>query len=819
MAVLRIGARACAAWMVLAAVLLTAARAMAAADDPRVTADVRRALTLLNVVGEEYREGVRDGRVVLPVEYEESRTFLDEAQARVRDAAPAAAAATDAAFAAVRADVQTMAPLEHVRAGLAGIRAAIVQSTGVAEEIYPPAAPSAARGRALFAENCVSCHGERADGHGAAAARLNPPPANFTDAEFMRRETPFSFFNIISAGKGTSMPAWADVFSLQERWDLVSYLYTVQPGAAGLAEGQRVYRAGCAGCHGIGADGATAHTDARAAAPALNTLPSLAQRTDQELYAAVAHGRSDASMPAFAGQLGDADMWVAVRYLRMLSLGGVDGSGAVAADSDAPRRFAGLLRQLSEQYRKALATGPTVNEPELGASAVLLDQLLRQAPRVQSALAADDPTAAAALPVQLEQIATAVNAREPAAQVGALIGPLAQSLDASVPPAGAGAAAAAGEQLIEAQRLLEQALLAYRAGDKRAVYLVSDAYFLFDPLEKQLLLSDAVLARRTEARFAELRSLFATPGRQHEAELLVAAIGTDLKAARGALAPRQRGYGVAVESGFIILREGFEVVLIVGALLGYVRKAGAPAMRRPILWGAVAGVVASALTAFALARLFQATGATGDVLEGATMLLAAAVLFFVSYWLISKAESARWQRYIQGKVSSALATGNVAALGGAAFLAVYREGTETILFYKALIDSAPGALAAVLVGLACGALALAVVYLLYTRLGSRLPMRQFFLATGGLLYYLAVVFAGKGVAELQGAGWISTTTIGWVPRVEFIGLYPTAETLAAQSALLLCVVYALVVTLRRSRRHEPAAELAIKVPSHGSAKF
>ena len=90
--------------------------------------------------------------------------------------------------------------------------------------------------------------------------------------------------------------------------------------------------------------------------------------------------------------------------------------------------------------------------------------------------------------------------------------------------------------------------------------------------------------------------------------------------------------------------------------------------------------------------------------------------------------------------------------------------------------------------------------MLYMRLGARLPLRQFFLVTGGLLYYLAVVFAGKGVAELQGAGWVRTTPVAWVPRIDLIGLYPTAETLAAQGALLLCVVYALFVTLRRARR-------------------
>src|SRR5262245_25280752 len=275
MALPRVRSRACAASMLLA--MLIAGR-VAAADDPRATADVRRALTLLNVVGEEYREGVRDGQVVLSVEYEESRTFLDEAEARLRDAAPAAAAATAEQFAALRRDVQDKAAVDRVREAVVQLRAHIVDATGVVEEIYPPAAPSAARGRALFTENCVGCHGEHADGRGSAAAQLVPPPANFTDGAFMRRETPFSFFNVISAGKGTSMPTWADAFSLQDRWDLVSYLYTVRPGANGFAEGQRLYSSNCAGCHGANGDGVAAGGNAAGSAPPVNAPQALAQK-------------------------------------------------------------------------------------------------------------------------------------------------------------------------------------------------------------------------------------------------------------------------------------------------------------------------------------------------------------------------------------------------------------------------------------------------------------------------------------------------------------------------------------------------------------
>jgi high-affinity iron transporter len=290
----------------------------------------------------------------------------------------------------------------------------------------------------------------------------------------------------------------------------------------------------------------------------------------------------------------------------------------------------------------------------------------------------------------------------------------------------------------------------------------------------------------------------------------------DLNAARRAAAPHESAGSLAFQSAFIILREGFEVVLIIGALLAYATRTGSRALRAPILWGGAAGVVASLLTAWALVQLSEASGAAGEVLEGATMLLAAAVLFFVSYWLISKTEAERWQRYIQGKVKAAIATGNLLALGGAAFLAVYREGVETVLFYKALLAGAGDRTAAVLAGCATGVAGLAIVYVVYQRLGRRLPLRQFFLVTGGLLYSLAVVFAGKGVAALQGAGVVPTTLLPWVPRIDALGPFPTVETPAARAVLVVCALYAVAVALRRPVA-APAAPLA--APTAPGAKF
>ena len=781
----------------LALLLSCSAHAAEPAGAPGA-ADVRRSLTLLNVVGEEYREGVVAGQVVLPVEYQEARAFLEEAQGRLRGAAPEVAAATAAAFAQAQAAIEAKGPADGLRTQLEALRTEISTRTGISEPVFPDLPPSSARGRALFADHCAACHGAAADGQGPAAASLNPRPANFGDAAFMRAETPFDFFHVVTLGRGNAaMPAWGDVLSLQDRWDLVSFLWTVPGSPAHDAEGQGVYLSACASCHGAAGDGAGEYAASLGAPLApLNDPATLARVSDADLARLVADGRSGTAMPGFAGRLSPAQMDAAVAYVRRLSLGGRAGAEAIVASEGEAARFAGLLTLLASEYQKAVPSDGAVVEQEMVETRVLLEQLQRQAPRLQAALAQRDPAAVEPLSAALAATVDAIGRRAPAVDVAAAAGRAKQLVEAKFPATGE-STATAPDALADAQRLLGDALAAYRAGDPRAVYVVSDAYFLFDPLEQSLSLSHGPLVKQVEGRFTELRGVMSHPGHEAEATTLVAAISADLESLRGAAEPRDNATNLAFQSAFIILREGFEVVLVVGALLAYAVRTGSRTMRAPILWGGAAGILASLLTAWALVEIFHATGAAGEVLEGATMLLASAVLFFVSYWLISKAEAERWQRYIQSKVQVAVATGNLLALGGAAFLAVYREGVETVLFYKALLDAAGTQTGAVVGGFVVGVAGLAVLYVLYQRLGRRLPMRQFFLVTGGLLYYLAVVFAGKGVAELQGAGVVPTTLVPWVPRIDALGLYPTVETLAAQAVLLACALYAVAVSLRR----------------------
>jgi high-affinity iron transporter len=249
-----------------------------------------------------------------------------------------------------------------------------------------------------------------------------------------------------------------------------------------------------------------------------------------------------------------------------------------------------------------------------------------------------------------------------------------------------------------------------------------------------------------------------------------------------------------VQSFLIILREGFEAILVIGAVVAFLLKTGHRERLRDIWTGVVWGVVASAATAVILKTVLGAMPASREIIEGLTLLVAVAVLFSVSYWLISRVEAAKWQQFIREKVTVALQHGGGKALAFVAFLAVYREGAETALFYQALFDEGPRVALPISLGIVIGFAVLAVIFTLFYRYGVKIPLRPFFSVTSVLLYYMAFVFMGKGVRELQEGNAMPITLIPGFPHVEALGLYPTWQTLLAQLVLLGLFVFALAKT-------------------------
>lgn len=383
------------------------------------------------------------------------------------------------------------------------------------------------------------------------------------------------------------------------------------------------------------------------------------------------------------------------------------------------------------------------------------------------------------------------------------------------PPVGAGFAAA----VTGIEATLQHALHAARQGDvEQAKKLGSDAYFIhFEAGGLETAIRQNISGRRAfelEELFAETRNSLrdvaqgtAAPERaQAHIVSLVAEVSRDATSLMADSAPAGSGDATStsrswvpfVNAMLIILREGFEAILIVGAILAFLMRTGHQAAARAVYAGCAVALGASLLTAWAAMWLFKVWPAGTEVLEGVTILAAAAVLFYVSYWLISKVQSDQWNRFLMNKLGSSLTAGSRTAVVLMAFLAVYREGAETVLFYRALLSSTPSG-AAVLGGFVVGCVGLVVLFLLVRLLAMQIPLKPFFGVTGVMLYAMGFIFAGQGIHELQEAGWLPMTILESAPRMPSIGLYPTRETLALQSVFVTLALAAATLTILRSR--------------------
>lgn len=359
-----------------------------------------------------------------------------------------------------------------------------------------------------------------------------------------------------------------------------------------------------------------------------------------------------------------------------------------------------------------------------------------------------------------------------------------------------GTAAASAAAVEDAVAHLDATSAALRSGDSAAAAASFKAF-----RSAWIEIEDAVRGRDRDAYRAIETDMATSSTLLSAASLDAATAAAAVARIRDRLAPlatATKTYGT-FDAAIILLREGFEALLVIAALLAFLVRSGNADKQKWIWAGGGAGIVASVGVALLIALAFSATtgsGADPELLEGITGLFAAAMLVYVSFWLHSKASLKAWDRYIREKTSSALARKSLVALAAIAFLAVLREGSETALFYIGVASSiAPGEL---VLGLATGAAGLAAIGILMLGFGVRVPVRPFFLATSVLVYYLAFKFVGSGIHALQVAGIIPATPGGPLPDIGALGVFPTWETTAVQATLLAGAAALLVIERARA---------------------
>ncbi|MEO8226069.1 MAG: FTR1 family protein [Gemmatimonadota bacterium] len=498
-----------------------------------------------------------------------------------------------------------------------------------------------------------------------------------------------------------------------------------------VARGATVYRANCASCHGNLGRGDGPAAASLSPRPANLADTALRSSSPLDYYHRITIGVAGTAMPSFESRLSADDRWAAAVYASLLRLPAADGAVPTPL-----RNFATTARMSDVQLLGALDVHGAATPRELARAAAV------------RSYQADAPGSS-------DAVFTLVRAQ----------------LDSAF-------------------------ALVHQGNGQAASTKAFDAYMTFEQVERSVRAKNAGLADQLETSFATLRTRAAGGATAAEVGAIRGDLAALLENAERVVADTPSPLNLFIQSFVLLAREGLEAILIVGALLTFLTKTGAGHRRRDIHIGVGAAVGASLLTAAVLETIFQITPSRREALEGLTMVVATGVLFYVSYWLLSKMEVVKWNHFVKSKVQDAVTGGSALALASAAFLAVYREGFETVLFYKALFISggAGGTVLPVLAGIAAGSAVLVLVYIAINRFGVRLPLKPFFGLTSAFLYYMAFVFAGKGIAELQEGALVPTTILPWAPRIPALGIYPTAESLGAQAVLFALFVGALVWT-------------------------
>ena len=380
--------------------------------------------------------------------------------------------------------------------------------------------------------------------------------------------------------------------------------------------------------------------------------------------------------------------------------------------------------------------------------------------------------------------------------------------------------------------ILDQAYEAAAAGkgDEGAT-LVNNAYYqYYEKLGFEKNVMNAISGDRVsqvEYQFKMTRKTMRDGGSDREIKQLVDDLKSwlvkDAAILDGGASGNVNGFTKLVTSSagqafLILIREGLEALLVVAAVIAYLVKSGNKRFTKWIYLGVVAGLAGSGLVAVLFTFLFGGSGPIQEISEGVCALIATLMLLWTSNWMLNKSSVEAWNNYIRNKTEAAVAgaqskvesgqglgLGMIASLAMLSFLAVFREGAETVIFYESIYSMSQDAHGMWVGGLAAAAV-LIVIFLILRFTSVKIPIGPFFLVTSIVMAALVVIFAGGGIHALIEGDLIEGTYLSTVPTNDWIGLYPYVETITAQVIAAIAVVVLFVVGFIKKHRMKLAAQ-------------
>ena len=243
----------------------------------------------------------------------------------------------------------------------------------------------------------------------------------------------------------------------------------------------------------------------------------------------------------------------------------------------------------------------------------------------------------------------------------------------------------------------------------------------------------------------------------------------------------------ALDSMLILLREGVEALIIVLSLASALKAAK---QRKGLIWiyaGALVGILSSILAAVILKYSFPAlsSGTNREIIEGVVGIFAVVMMIGIGIWLHSKSSVKAWKKYMDTKLNLVLSTGSFVSMFTLSFLAVFREGAETILFYAGIMPLI--STANLLIGIALAIVSLIIIGIIMVKASGKLPISKVFLVLSWLIYILGFKMLGVSIHALQITDIVSNHIIDYLPTIEILGIYPSYEVVLAQLTYIVVV--------------------------------
>lgn len=334
---------------------------------------------------------------------------------------------------------------------------------------------------------------------------------------------------------------------------------------------------------------------------------------------------------------------------------------------------------------------------------------------------------------------------------------------------------------------LDKSLAAYRDGDHEQAYYLSVAAYLegFELVESSLDNVDSNVRKNTEKALMAYRQSLQDGMPIAQVEQRLEAAKALLKESAGLLGSDGLSWSLSYISGLLILlREGLEAILVLAAILAFLRNTGQQSAVRSVNAGWALALVAGLATWALAAYVIDVSGAQRELLEGCTALFASVMVLWLGVWMHDRRHAAAWQDYIK---SSLVSGGGRFGFAILAFFSVYRELFEVILFYETLwLQAGPAGHNAVLAGGATALVLLIGLAWVILRGSAKLPLALFFGINAALLCALSVVFAGHGVKALQEAGIFGTRPVAFF-EFDWLGIHADAYSLGAQVVALAAI--------------------------------